>query len=101
MTTIRSNSILPFVHAEGDDPNDNFDRIQREVDLEFQLKRTREDYEKTRAALEAQTAATQRLHHERQIERVLLSHPGLSPKAVIDATSLLLAGEAAELETTS
>lgn len=92
-----SNSIVPSVHAtKGDDIN--FDQIEREVDAALELKQERAAHEKTLAALSAQTAATQRLANERQIERALLAHPGLSPKAVIDATSLLLAGDAGELE---
>lgn len=85
--SIRHSIILPSVYAEGEDTNASFDRIQREVDLEFQLKQERAENEKIRRTLADQISASQRLHNERQIERTLLTHPKLNPKAVAQVNS--------------
>jgi hypothetical protein len=91
-----STNVLPFIHAEGD--NINFDKIEREVDLEFELKKERAEHERTRAALQAQTKASQQVVSERQIEIALQNHPELIPEARDTVTKLLLLGEAGELE---
>jgi hypothetical protein len=96
--TIINSTILPFVHAEGDNLNESFAQIEREVDAEFQLKQERAAHEKTRAALAAQTAASQHIANERQIERILQAHPNLTQKALANVTALLLKGDAGELE---
>jgi hypothetical protein len=89
-------TILPSVFAEGD--NTNFDKIEREVDLQYALEQERAAHQQTRTALEEKTNAVQRAHHERQIERTLQAHPNLTPKALANVTALLLAGDAGELE---
>jgi hypothetical protein len=96
VNTINS-TILPFVHAEGDNLNASFDQIEREVDLAFQLKQERAEHEKTRAALQEQTSAVQRVHNERQVEIALQAHP-LSPKAAKTVATLLLKGDGGVLE---
>jgi Tfp pilus assembly PilM family ATPase len=97
VNTINS-TILPFVHAEGDNLHASFDQIEREIDLAFELKRERAEHEKTRAALAEQTTASQRIANEREIERSLRAHPNLNPKAAANVTKLILQGDAGELE---
>jgi len=90
--------ILPSVHAEGDDINASFDKIEHEIDLAFELKQARAELAKTRDALAEQTKASQRIANERQIESVLREYPNLSAKAVADVTKLILQGDGGPLE---
>ncbi len=91
--------ILNHIHAQADESmSESFDKIERELELENQLKSERAAHEKTRAALAAQTTAAQRLNQERQIEQLLQSESKLTTKAVATVTQLLLKGDGGELE---
>jgi hypothetical protein len=94
-TTINS-IILPFIHAEGDDINASFDKIEREYELEQQLAQARADHEKTRAELQQQISAVQRVQSERQIEIALRKYP-ITPAAAKTVTELLLRGGELEI----
>jgi hypothetical protein len=89
-------AVLPFVNAAAEDSHE-FDQIQREVDLEYQLAQERQAHERTRIALAEQTNASQRIANERQIEIALQAHP-LNPKAAKMVATLLLKGDGGELE---
>ena len=90
-------TILPFVHADRDDLNESFDKVEREVDLEFELKQTRADLKKTRSALAAQTAVSERISCERQIEAALQEYC-LTPEAAKTVVKLVMKGDGGPLE---
>jgi hypothetical protein len=94
------NAIVATIHAT--EENDSslrkyLSEVEHEIGLEEQLALERAEHEKTRAALQEQTKASERITSERQIELALQAYP-LSPKSAKTVVELVMKGDGGALE---